>query len=168
MIYKHEGAARESRRGRYDPEARAAQPSRRCRCTEYLHDSPRHIDARLKVDPERRREIASTGGQARAAMYHGRPLPAGLTPPAAARITAAIKASDTDRRIDATNARLQALIERQKQPMPDVWAWPPGGHPPQTPEQKAAARAARAAASRPARRAAARARAAAERAKSKQ
>ncbi|MGD0778209.1 MAG: hypothetical protein ABSC05_35945 [Candidatus Solibacter sp.] len=136
MIYKHEGAARENRRGRYDPDKRAAQPSRRARCTEYLHDSPRHVDARKKVPAKRRQEIASMGGQARAATF------AGARPYAPAPTRAPQRAQRAD------DAPVTLLRNSQAPPVA-------------TSAQKAAARAARAAASRPARRAAQRARKAA-------
>jgi hypothetical protein len=127
-------------RDRYDPAKRAAQPIRAQGLTGYRHDSQAHEAAREKVDAERRREIASAGGRARAAMYghtgeasdnyRGQPLPKGLKLPAAARIAAAIARSEK-----------------------------------RTPAQVKAAAAARAAASRPARRAAQRAREAAARRK---
>lgn len=45
----------------YDPEHRAAMPSRIARTTGYRRDSAAHQAARLKVDPERRAEIAAMG-----------------------------------------------------------------------------------------------------------
>jgi hypothetical protein len=135
-------------RDRYDTDRRRSQERRARRSTGYRHDSDAHAEAREKVDADLRREIASAGGRARAAMY-------GHTGEADTKPTA-------------------------RPPMPDVWSWPPGGHPKPTaariaaaitrsekptPEQVKRAAAARAAASRPARRAAQRAREAAKKGK---
>lgn len=127
MTQHHEGAKREARRDDYDAERRAAQPARRARSTGYRTDSPRHVEAREKVDPARRAAIARMGGEARAATFGHAP-----------------------RRSPQQQAALTRPARRQAARQAAA-----AGIPPLTSQQKAAARAARAAASRPARRAAA-------------
>jgi len=62
---RHEGADREAHRDRYDPDRRAAQTARRCRCTGYRTDSERHSQARMKLSRARRRAIARAAALAR-------------------------------------------------------------------------------------------------------
>jgi hypothetical protein len=131
---------------RYDPAQRRAQPRRAEGLTGYRHDQAAHEAARELVDAERRREIASAGGQARAARYR----------------TAGDR-HEVRQRLD----RIRAVLTAQE-PAPHTIAarQRPDTRPTAAPspaERKAAA-ARRAAASRPARRAAQRARKAAEKA----
>lgn len=176
MTETHEGARREATRSRYDADRRAAQPARRKRVTGYRTDTPRHIKARYLLDAERRRAIASMGGQARADKYR-----AATRSTSFSRIRAALIAQEQQPHSDAQTphppietppARPESLhfsaepaTERRRSAPPPRPAPPPPSKNTValTPQQKAAARATRAAASRPARRAAQRARERAER-----
>jgi len=65
-------------RDSYDAAKRAAQPGRVVRVTGYNHNSQAHEDARmLELSAERRSEIASMGGKARAATYGHAPYTGG-------------------------------------------------------------------------------------------
>jgi hypothetical protein len=138
--HQHEGAAREERRDRYDPERRAAQPARQAKARGYRHDSARHKDARATIPAERRQAIARMGGHAKAKAIRNERRAIDTAerqpPPAPA----------TQRTINPRTSALVRLATGRATPA----------------EIKAATAAARAAASRPARRAAARARKAAE------
>jgi hypothetical protein len=65
MPKRHTRPGRRRRNG--TPRDRTHEPARIARRTGYRTDSARHQEARAKVQPARRREIAALGGQAHAA-----------------------------------------------------------------------------------------------------